>query len=281
MPINNSVRVTLKMRSDIAANWTNNNPVLAQGEFGLESNSFLLKIGDGVTAWNNLRYLNKLDSQYLTIDSNGQITFSAGFQDQLDDMITTAGGTITGTLSLTGSILNGTDAVNKTYVDTAVANAGHLKREIVLALPTAQEADVDTIYMIKDNNAAGADKYKEYMKISGVITQIGDTSVDLAGLITGAHTAGNLLMVNSNGELVDSGIASADIGKLEPGTSSVLGGVKSSTADDFIYITTASDTAGEGFMTLNRVSTSKLYVPAGDTLVLDGGSSSGGIISNG
>ena len=59
MPINNTVRVTLKIRNDLAANWSNNNPILAQGEFGLENNSFLLKVGDGVTAWNSLPYLNK------------------------------------------------------------------------------------------------------------------------------------------------------------------------------------------------------------------------------
>ena len=34
-----------------------------------------------------------------------------------------------------------------------------------------------------------------------------------------------------------------------------------------------------GFMTLNRVSTTLLYVPDGDTLILEGGNSGGGIVS--
>jgi hypothetical protein len=43
-------------RRDIAANWTLNNPVLADGEPGWETDTDRLKIGDGVTAWTNLSY---------------------------------------------------------------------------------------------------------------------------------------------------------------------------------------------------------------------------------
>ena len=57
----NSVKVTLQIRHDEAADWTTRNPILAQGEYGLETDTFLIKVGDGVTAWNSLRYLNKLD----------------------------------------------------------------------------------------------------------------------------------------------------------------------------------------------------------------------------
>jgi hypothetical protein len=43
-------------RRDISANWTLNNPVLADGEPGWETDTDRLKIGDGVTAWTNLNY---------------------------------------------------------------------------------------------------------------------------------------------------------------------------------------------------------------------------------
>ena len=44
------------MRRDTAANWTNSNPILGDGEFGFEKDSKKMKIGDGVTAWNSLAY---------------------------------------------------------------------------------------------------------------------------------------------------------------------------------------------------------------------------------
>jgi len=47
---------TIKIRRDTAANWTSNNPVLATGEPGLETDTKKLKFGDGSTVWNSLSY---------------------------------------------------------------------------------------------------------------------------------------------------------------------------------------------------------------------------------
>ena len=279
---NNTVRVTIKVRNDLPANWVNNNPILAMGEFGLEQSTQLIKVGDGSKHWNDLPYLNKVDSRYLIREADGTISLTSDFIDSLDNVITTAGGkTITGPLSIMTSPVGDYDVVNKSYVDVAVANAGHLKREIVYELPAAVEAQADTIYMIKDNSILGADKYKEYMLIDNAIVQIGDTSIDLKSLVSGPTTAGNLIMTDNTGALVDTGLAVRDIGKLEPGTINLLGGVKSSLLANYIRITDENDTIGPGFMTLNQVSTSLLYVPDGDTLILEGGTSSGGVITNG
>ena len=46
----------LQNRRDTAANWTSNNPTLAQGELGLETDTAKFKMGDGTTAWNSLAY---------------------------------------------------------------------------------------------------------------------------------------------------------------------------------------------------------------------------------
>ena len=67
----------------------------------------------------------------------------------------------------------------KTYVGEQIANAEHLKREIVTVLPSDTEASDNIIYMLKVESATGNDKYKEYMKIDGTVQMVGDTSVDL------------------------------------------------------------------------------------------------------
>ena len=46
----------IRYRRDQSANWTSVNPTLAAGEAGYELDTRLLKIGDGVTPWNNLPY---------------------------------------------------------------------------------------------------------------------------------------------------------------------------------------------------------------------------------
>lgn len=82
-----------------------------------------------------------------------------------------------------------TDAYTKTETDTAistaVAGASHLKKvlstaEEIAAFEAAPEtANVDTIYMLKDESVTGSDKYKEYTVIGDAFVCIGDTSVDL------------------------------------------------------------------------------------------------------
>lgn len=52
----------IQIRRDTAANWTSVNPVLAQGEVGLETDTGKMKVGDGGTAWNSLAY--EFDATY-------------------------------------------------------------------------------------------------------------------------------------------------------------------------------------------------------------------------
>ena len=46
----------IKLRRDTAANWTLEDPILAEGEPGVETDTRLLKVGDGATAWTALNY---------------------------------------------------------------------------------------------------------------------------------------------------------------------------------------------------------------------------------
>jgi hypothetical protein len=48
--------VQIQLRNDTASNWTSADPILAQGEFGIESDTNKVKLGDGVTSWSGLGY---------------------------------------------------------------------------------------------------------------------------------------------------------------------------------------------------------------------------------
>lgn len=48
--------IKIQVRRDTAASWTAANPVLAQGEPGMEIDTGFIKWGDGTTAWNSLSY---------------------------------------------------------------------------------------------------------------------------------------------------------------------------------------------------------------------------------
>ena len=47
---------TIKLRRGTAAEWTTNNPILAAGEMGIETDTRKFKFGDGTTPWNTLAY---------------------------------------------------------------------------------------------------------------------------------------------------------------------------------------------------------------------------------
>lgn len=49
-------KTLIQVRRDTAANWTSANPTLSAGEWGFESNTGKVKMGDGSTAWASLSY---------------------------------------------------------------------------------------------------------------------------------------------------------------------------------------------------------------------------------
>jgi hypothetical protein len=46
----------IQIRRDTASNWTSVNPILAQGELGIETDTLKGKVGNGTSAWNSLGY---------------------------------------------------------------------------------------------------------------------------------------------------------------------------------------------------------------------------------
>ena len=49
--------VRIQVRRDTSSNWVLNNPILASGEIGLETDTNKVKIGNGVQNWVSLAYL--------------------------------------------------------------------------------------------------------------------------------------------------------------------------------------------------------------------------------
>ena len=52
-----TIRAKLKPRNDTYSNWASKNPVLEKGEMGIESDTGLFKVGNGISAWDKLAYV--------------------------------------------------------------------------------------------------------------------------------------------------------------------------------------------------------------------------------
>ena len=191
------VNVSLLLRNGTSEEWKEVNPVLKDAELGLEKDTNLMKVGDGVTPWLDLPYING---------------YEAAIQQELAQKLDKTGGAMTGELILNYVPINSNEAVNKRYVDEQIATYGSLKREIVTELPS-ENVDPNVIYMMKDEEAIGPDYYNEYMLIDGELVQIGTTSVDLTNYLQlpSSYNNNSFIFLNNEGQVVSSDVSAETV----------------------------------------------------------------------
>ena len=80
-----------------------------------------------------------------------------------------------------------TKAQTDSAISTAVANAPHLKREIVTVLPDVGDANENTIYMVGTGAGNQDSVYEEYMLINGGFEKIGSSEVNLTNYATKSY----------------------------------------------------------------------------------------------
>lgn len=81
------VNATIQQRSDYSYNWTDKNPILEQGEIGVEIDMGKVKVGDGSLTWNQLSYLTGGVSKKELVDAIypiGSIKISATPENPAD-----------------------------------------------------------------------------------------------------------------------------------------------------------------------------------------------------
>lgn len=169
----------LRHPSFVAALWTQKNPLLQRGEIGYEVDTHKVKIGDGVTYWNDLAYIDASGGTWgdITGDINDQTDLKDaldGLQTNIDGKVSKTGDTMSGPLTFTntpgaGGIFGYTNGVVFYYMDgdtrtqlaaindqafvpyvtdTLLLGASNLKWKEV----NATSAFISTVYTPKINN---------------------------------------------------------------------------------------------------------------------------------
>lgn len=72
--------VSIRLRQDTAERWESNNPVLHQGELGVDITNMKMKLGDGFQRWNALPYVGDLDE--VRTEYGSQQDFNQTFQQE-------------------------------------------------------------------------------------------------------------------------------------------------------------------------------------------------------
>jgi hypothetical protein len=151
----------IKLRRGLRTEWENFNPVLSDGEAGVEIDTHKLKIGDGQTLWNDLSYIdgesaqhyhNLLGNPNLVITGTNSVGISLDNQARTlsdSNALSIVGGKV-GINTLTPSVsLDNSGVFKSNQVQYTVSNITSLDNNILIAssaiirLSFNSEIDID------------------------------------------------------------------------------------------------------------------------------------------
>lgn len=82
-----AVVTQIQIRRGTAAQWTSTNPTLAAGELGLETDTLLMKAGNGSTAWTSLAYINQYALPVLVQNQQTGTTYTLVLADASNKLV--------------------------------------------------------------------------------------------------------------------------------------------------------------------------------------------------
>lgn len=170
----------IQLRRGGAQEWANANPTLAQGELGIELDTGRIKIGDGVTAWNSLRYERPIESTSNTANTLVQRDADGNF----------AAGTITATLIGNASTAARLSSTRQIQLSTDVTASGVFDGSANLNL-NAELSLVQTLPHYDGTTAPSATYTKLTVDAKGrIINAANPTTIQDYGLDTSIEGTG-------------------------------------------------------------------------------------------
>ena len=176
----------IQLRRGGAQDWANSNPTLAQGELGIELDTGRFKIGDGVTAWNTLRYERPVESTSNTANTLVQRDADGNF----------SAGTITSTIIGNSSTASRLASARQITLSDDIVGSGVFDGSANLTISTGLQL-ISTLPHYDGTAGASA----TYTKVT----------VDAKGRITNASTPSTLADYNLNGTVEGSSAQPYDL----------------------------------------------------------------------
>jgi len=216
---------TIKLRRDTAARWASVNPVLAQGELGLETDTGKYKFGNGASTWSALSYYNQ-------------------FTDADKAAIVSGGGQVNTVVAGANVTIDASDPVNP-----VISATGQTGAEIKVAYEG--EADTNAFTDAEQTKLAGVETGADVTDSANVVSALDSAVLSDAG--TPASTDQVLIKDAGTGALQTADFAdfgggggggitfgTAPVATNSTGTAGTM--LYDATDPNYLYICTATDT---------------------------------------
>ena len=256
--------VNILLRRGTAAEWTASNPILLEGEVGVETDSKKLKVGDGLTAWASLPYItltptaaaslyapiaNPTFTGTVSLDTGVSIVFEGATANAYETTLAVTDPTADRTLSLpnaTGTLATQEHVTNEIGTHSSDTTSVHgIGDTAALATMTyadtavsTHSADTTSVHGIADTADLATKAYADAAASNAVSTSLGTHELDTLSVHGIADTS---LLVTTTGTqtltnktiTTPAGLVKSDVG---------LGNVDN-TADTGKPVSTAQQTA--------------------------------------
>lgn len=306
---NHELKVKIALRNDTKENWTKLDPILLKGEIGIEADTQKLKIGDGASKWSELTYFGGDVADLLTkyLDKETYAGSKVGYVKAADtaDKLTTAR-TINGVAILDESGLIPSNQL-PSYVDDVIegyfyqgkfykesthgseikAESGKIYIDITVGVDVnkcqyrwsgtayvsiSNPLDIATTEEAKaganDTKAMTPKKTKEAIDARGYITKT-EVQSGYEPKIQTKGTAFNKDFGTTAGTVTEGNDPRLSDARVPKGNAG--GDLTGSYPNPVI----ANGKITDAKIADNALSTSKLFTPSSDTLVLNGGNAQG------
>lgn len=273
-----TVQARFQLRADTAANWTSVNPVLLNNEFGLETDTKKLKVGNGSTAWNSLAYFPSIVSGgtvlgNLEIGTTGTLTFEGSTADGFETTLAVANPTADRTITLPNQSGNVIVSGNASIVNADISASAEIA--------VSKLADGAARQLLQTDAAGTGVEWTDNVDIPGTLDVTGAATFDAAVTIAGDLTVnGTTTNINTQNLVVeDKNIIIGDVATPTDVTADGGGITLKGATDKTINWVDATDawtsserfsipagTAGAPSLTITGDENSGIYSPGADQL---------------
>lgn len=219
MPSNDNIKIRIKNKKDSSLNWNSENPILLDGELGIESDTGLIKIGDGITTWDKLKYSNSTKAEQ---DSNGNLIIDHyATKTELTNISNSFNLSIN---EIENTFLTKTDAAN-TYVDLSTVQTISGAKTFTSALDaheiiTSSVTVANGAIKLAANNQAQLGSLGIYFQVGSISGSPTLTATQYAG---NAATATNTTNDSAGNKIIDTYATKVELSNINEEIREMLG----------------------------------------------------------